>query len=369
MSEKEPLLVVDDEQGILELFRNALSSEFNVLCATDGEEALKYFDQFKPMVVILDVGLPGIDGFELCEQLKARSSVLDLAVIFVSGKDSLEEKLRGYAVGGEDYITKPFQLKEVVAKIHHANEFLVQRKKLAEQAKKAKKTALQAMTDTNEYGEILHYVKDTFHAVELEDLATLTLETTARLGVKCSIQLRGLRSSITRNAAGEASPLEMELFETLQNRGRIFDFKQRSMYNYPYASLLCKNMPLDDKAHYGRLKDLLATLVEAADARMVDLHKGEALRFVLGSTKTALNMVESKFTEHERATSDIMESLMKKMQKGLSSLGLTEEQEEFLLELLDDSMFKLIALYSGEVEINRQFNQITDEINRALKNG
>ena len=77
-------------------------------------------------------------------------------------------------------------------------------------------------------------------------------------------------------------------------------------------------------------------------------------------------LVEEKFTSHERSTSQIMERLMTSMQDGFSRLALTEEQEEFFMKLLEDSMQQLVTLYSGEVEISRQFTEIAKQLSQAV---
>lgn len=363
---KPKVLVIDDEPDIIEIFSEALEDEFEVHGCSQGRDGLSRAKTLLPQIVLLDIGLPDVSGYEICEQLKQDVKTADCAVIFVSGSNTLEERLKGYEVGGDEYITKPFQLKEVIVKLRSVSSFQQDKQKLSQQAQQATQTALQAMTDTSEYGELLQFVKRSFHIHQLDQLADAIIKSTDRFGVNCSVQLRSTQSTITRSRKGRASPLEEELITTLSKQGRIFDFKQRTIFNYSHASLLCKNMPLDDPLKYGRLKDLLIVLVEAAEARILDLQKSTALKTVLNATQEGIMLVEEKFTSHERSTSQIMERLMTSMQDGFSRLALTEEQEEFFMKLLEDSMQQLVTLYSGEVEISRQFTEIAKQLSQAV---
>ena len=110
------LLVVDDEPFIADLLRSSLGfAGFDVVTATSGSEALTAADRHRPDLVVLDVGLPDIDGFEVCRQLRAGGR--RVPVVFLTARDATEDKVRGLTQGGDDYVTKPFALDEVVARI------------------------------------------------------------------------------------------------------------------------------------------------------------------------------------------------------------------------------------------------------------
>jgi two-component system, OmpR family, response regulator len=117
--ETEPevrVLVVDDELNITELVCLGLRYEgFEVKSASDGQEALRAVRKFDPSVLILDVRLPDIDGFEVCRRLRAGGN--RAPVIFLTARDSTEDKIAGLTIGGDDYLTKPFSLDELIARV------------------------------------------------------------------------------------------------------------------------------------------------------------------------------------------------------------------------------------------------------------
>ena len=111
------VLVVDDEDNITFLLASALRHfGFEVAEAATGRKALEVMGEFEPDLVLLDVMLPDLDGFEVCRRL--RQDGARVPVLFLTARDGTEDKVRGLTLGGDDYVTKPFSLEEVVARIH-----------------------------------------------------------------------------------------------------------------------------------------------------------------------------------------------------------------------------------------------------------
>ena len=110
------LLVVDDEPNILELLSASLRfAGFDVVTATNGEDALAQADATSPDLVVLDVMMPGLNGFDVARALRRGGN--RVPVVFLTAKDSTEDRVEGLTIGGDDYVTKPFSLEEVVARI------------------------------------------------------------------------------------------------------------------------------------------------------------------------------------------------------------------------------------------------------------
>lgn len=110
------ILVVDDESSISDLIATSLRFVgFEVRTAATGAQALQIAEEFKPHALVLDVMLPDQNGFEVCRQL--RQDGHSVGVLFLTAKDTVEEKIAGLTVGGDDYVTKPFSLEELIARI------------------------------------------------------------------------------------------------------------------------------------------------------------------------------------------------------------------------------------------------------------
>ena len=110
------ILVVDDETSISDLIATSLRFVgFEVRTAATGSQALSVAEEFKPHAIILDVMLPDQDGFEVCRQI--RNEGINVGVLFLTAKDGMEDKVAGLTIGGDDYMTKPFSLEELVARL------------------------------------------------------------------------------------------------------------------------------------------------------------------------------------------------------------------------------------------------------------
>jgi two-component system OmpR family response regulator len=110
------LLVVDDEPTIVELLSMSLRyAGFEVATATNGREALEIQQSFRPDMMLVDVMMPQLDGFDVVKRL--RSEGTKVPVLFLTAKDAVEDRLTGLTIGGDDYVTKPFSLEEVVARV------------------------------------------------------------------------------------------------------------------------------------------------------------------------------------------------------------------------------------------------------------
>lgn len=128
------VMIVDDTPGNLALLSDTLSEAgYRVLVATDGLAALEQIDYLKPDIILMDVVMPGIDGFETCRRLKADPSKADIPVLFMTGLSELDNLLRGFGEGGLDYIVKPIRPPEVLARID-VHLALARDKQRAEQA-------------------------------------------------------------------------------------------------------------------------------------------------------------------------------------------------------------------------------------------
>ncbi|MBO5175875.1 MAG: response regulator transcription factor [Lachnospiraceae bacterium] len=115
MATKQKILIVDDDTNIAELISLYLTKEcFETRMVEDGEEALKAFEEFQPNLILLDLMLPGIDGYEVCRTVRKTSSV---PIIMLSAKGEIFDKVLGLELGADDYMIKPFDSKELVARV------------------------------------------------------------------------------------------------------------------------------------------------------------------------------------------------------------------------------------------------------------
>lgn len=118
MDDTVTLLVVDDNRDNLDIFSTFLESRgYRVVCAGDGTSALAKLEETQPDLVLLDVMMPGMDGWQVCRTIKAHPEFGDTRVVMVTAKGGFEDKFEGMRAGADDYIVKPVDLDELVEKI------------------------------------------------------------------------------------------------------------------------------------------------------------------------------------------------------------------------------------------------------------
>ena len=109
------ILVVDDEKPIADILQFNLKKEgFNVVCAYDGDEAIKIAGEIQPDLMLLDIMLPNRDGMEVCREIRKK---FDFPIIMLTAKDSEIDKVLGLELGADDYVTKPFSTRELIARV------------------------------------------------------------------------------------------------------------------------------------------------------------------------------------------------------------------------------------------------------------
>ncbi|MBU3917405.1 response regulator [bacterium] len=116
--DKSPLiLIVDDNETNIEILETTLESEYRIGTAMNGKAALDYAEKHHPQLILLDILMPGMNGYEVIRRLQESPKTKDIAVIFITALDETENKIEGFELGAVDYITKPFMVSEVMVRV------------------------------------------------------------------------------------------------------------------------------------------------------------------------------------------------------------------------------------------------------------
>jgi len=117
VQEKSKILAVDDNSVNLAVIEELLESQYNLMTVSTGIDALKIAQEFRPDLILLDIMLNGMNGYEVCQQVRQNSSLRHTKIIMVSAKAMASDRLKGYQAGADDYLTKPFDGEELLAKV------------------------------------------------------------------------------------------------------------------------------------------------------------------------------------------------------------------------------------------------------------
>ncbi len=357
MAQNTRLMLIDDSSLSLTTIEKSLQNEFDIRTFTDSDEALSAVEAWQPDVVLTDVEMPGRNGYEVCDAIKRNPNTKHIPVLFLSTKDSLRERMNGYEMGGDDYLIKGCDVEELKVKLSLSAERARHSHELKASFSSAQSTALEAMSTSFELGKAVRYIEQSYNAANFEALGQLLCQFASDidLSMVCMFVARdGFHYYSTSGA--EVAPLEAQLLEKLHGGNRFIDFGYRTVVNYPQVGILVKNMPLDNRERYGRVKDTLPFVLGATDAkvRMLDAEKalsaqGHKLTASIGAIQVTLTKVKENYDTNIRTIAEIMTNLRRQWQADIQHLDLTLENENHMLDLIEKT--------------NRQLDQVFNDNN------
>lgn len=367
------ILAIDDEVLTQTFIQQVLDKEHSLDLASNGEEGIRLANKLKPDMIILDVRMPGMDGYTVCKQLKQDSSTADIPVLFLSANTSLEEQMQGYAAGGDDYLVKPCQPETLRAKVQVMLRFRDHQTALNQQFKEAQKTAHIAMLGSSEIGMVMQFVESSYLINDYDELASAFFAITNNLQLLCAIMFFTHDGPRSYCSNGAVSPLEDELLQNMRNQNRILDFEHRTFINYPNVTLLVKNMPVDDPERNGRIKDLLPTALGTLSNKIFTMKAGHAiltqaeeLAVSFDQIKTSLLALSNSLRQNQTESTNILRTMQEEMQGFLPKLALEEDQESYILDYIENSSKQSLELGDSTDEINSTFRHVVEALQNLL---
>jgi len=368
------ILITDDEPLNLELMEEVLEDDYKVSCVSSGPECLEFLKCNKPDILLLDVAMPKMNGYQVCKTIKADSNI-NLPILFVSARGSIEERLAGYEAGGDDYLVKPFDNKELSAKVKSMLDFVKKQNKLNAQIEEANDITMMVMSNSGEIGHILNFLRQTFECNDLDSLTKTAFDTLKQFGLNGTLQYSNEGSILgTFDTSGIYKPVESELLQIAKQQGRIFNHNNRSIFNFKNASLLIKNMPNINDEKHGRLLDHLCMLMEGVNARVISILRQHTISInsqkhkeILQSTQLGIKEITAQLQQQKQSAINISQALMDRLDTDLIGLGLDEDQEIHLTSLIDENMTKLMQVYDEQHIIDDFFKDIIQSLNQLEK--
>ncbi len=259
MNHKGKILAVDDTPASLKLLTDLLKEAgYEVRSAINGELALHAASQNPPELVLLDIRMPGIDGYEVCRRLKAHPSTRDVPVIFVSAATESDEKVQGFHVGAIDYVTKPYQRDELLARVHthlelnrlrnHLEELVGERTaELKESERKLRTSLIDSITALAATVEM----RDPYTAGHQRRVAQLAIAIAKELRLAEEqiegIQLAGVVHDVGKiqipaeilSKPGRLTPLEFELIKQHAQSG--YEILKSIDFPWPIAQIVLQH--------------------------------------------------------------------------------------------------------------------------------
>lgn len=342
----EKVLVVDDDKLVRNIVCRALSAEFEMLTAANGDEGIAKVQSEQPDFVLLDVEMPGMNGYEVCDKLKQQYGCRDTPILFLSSHSGLRERMLGYEAGASDFIVKPFEAEVLLAELRLLSNFRREREQLNKRAQTASDTAFMAMRGSSELGMAIQFIEATYNCTDFDTIAQRFFDVTQQLSLSCALLFQTRSGKLFFSSKGNLSPLEREVITTLHENGKRFnDFGCRTQINYPRVALLVKNMPLENREAYGRYKDFLPTMLGSTDAKIKSLDTEMALVDQTRNLMQSFNVVRDTLVHvgenlqgTQKEVLQLLRATIDELETRIPTLGLEDDQEKYLINTLDGAL-------------------------------
>lgn len=362
------VLIVEDDQVQRRLMQHVLSKHLEVTVASSGSECLEVIDMLAPDLVLMDIGMPGLDGLETCRALRARS---DVPVIFVSAKDTPEERVEALDSGGNDFIVKPFEPDILLRKALMAVDSHRERERQDKEKHDVQDLLQAALMTVGESGILIDFQRNIMGCRDHLKLAQQVIDTASAYSINCHVQIRGKRGKLTCTKNGLASPLEESVFDHAASLGSVFQFKRRLVVNFACVTVLVLDMPVEDDERCRRMRGHVTILAEAAQhvAEAIDVwaesgKQIEDMQSVSFESHYAVENLKLRYREQQYTTRTLLQKLIDDVEDNYVYLGLTESQEAALSNSLREHAEEILKLVEqGQIEFEGKFDAILKLLN------
>ncbi len=372
MSEKKSILLAEDDTTTQFIMKKLLGSDYDLTCVNSGKKAIEKMGEITPDIVLLDVGMPDVNGYDTCKWIRQQSEFIHTPIIFISANNTLDDKMEGYNAGGNDYISKPVENAELLAKITAFAGDVEKINSLQNDYKTAFSTAMQAMSSAGELGLIMQFLDQLAYIHSYDEIAHEVFSLMESFGLETSMQIRSTDRTLNFHNDHQINPLEEELLTKVKDKGRFYDSNEKTFVNYETISLLVKNMPLDDEFKYGRIKDNIPPLLNGIDAKIKSIEiencnkKNQqlitnAIKEVNFSITKANDQLDSYIHKNKISTQELIEEI--NLEIGI--LIHDPEIKEKIDDILTSKKDKIQIIDNCNIQLEELFQNITNKLSKV----
>lgn len=342
----------------------------NVVSAQELEGMIGEADYRALVVDCSSVKCSLMECGKLCLELGKKH---DLPVVFIADEYTLEDKLAAYEAGCDDIIEPATNKDEACARITKSIFHRIANSQLSERLDVATETARNAMVDNSDLGANIQFLLAVHECDNLDQLGQQLFSTLERYGLKCSLQMRSSLGIKNMEAHGMSKDLESQLLFQLKDNDRYIDFGCRTICNYDRASLLIKNMPVDDAEKYGAIKDNTFYLLQGVNARIHSLEdrhtlieEKQCLRKLSGDVNTVMIRVKERYQDVMKDIMDEVEASTAMLQDRVPHLALTEQDEYFIDSVVERLISTTNSVFNEGLKVDEIFMKLEMGLEHSL---
>lgn len=374
MSEKPKVLIVDDSPEEIRLLMEMLRQEFAVLAATNGSQALASLQRGLPDLVLMDVEMRPLNGYEVCSAI--RENHADLPIVFLSAHSKLEDILAGYDAGGQDFLTKPVVPQLLSQRLNVCLSQARDMAKLRSQNEEVSTMAMAAMGNAADIGIVLNFVREGIKLHNQSELVERITHTLRQYGLVGLAQVRSGDQFWNASTSGQVAALETEVLNRASEmEQRLIVQGTRLIINYGFVTLMVKNHPVDNQKRAGELCDYLTILTENANDLIQkirdDLAEAEQrVSLVMEAMRDAQMALVEIQTFQKQYKADrvlLIDQLCSELELEFAELHLTIDQEQSVVSLMRSKVSEALDMNETAMQLDDQLQRITDSLGQLTR--
>ncbi|MBP5986363.1 MAG: response regulator [Azonexus sp.] len=353
------VLVVDDDPSTRILLQNMLIRDYEVETAESGADALQILGELSPDLIVLDIEMPGLDGYETCRRIRESSHV---PIMFATSHSSLESQLEAFEAGANDIVTKPVAQDLFLKKTARAIQTHLNWRRLHLEKNSFQNMAMNLLSSVDETGILLNFLRTSIQCRSFYELAARLADAARMLDMQCYGVIRTSTGDQYFRSDGEPTGLEKDVLAKVSTMGRVFQFKRQLVVNCDHVSIIATNVPIESPEKTSTFRDNLTVLAETAEAlaenvemRQESMARAEQLQIALMGASGAVQSLQDQHRQMLADTRMLLQELVENIEKSFSWLGTTTDQEVAINNTMNQSVEQILELLSTRGQFETEF--------------
>jgi CheY-like chemotaxis protein len=353
------VLIVDDDIGARQLLQSIMSKEYEVEVAESGSDALQMLLELTPDLIVLDIEMPGLNGYETCRRIRETSTA---PVIFVTAHTSLESQLEAFEAGANDIVPKPVPQDLFLRKAALAINTHLSAQRLQLEKKSFESMATNLLSFVGESGILFQFLRNSIQCRTYYELSMRLVETAHALGIQCFGVIRSGSDTHYFRSEGEPTALEKEVLAKVATMGERFQFKRQLVVNCDHVSIISTNVPLDSQEKTSTFSENLRMLADAAEQlaenvemRQESMARAEQLQVALMGASGAVQTLQQQYRQMMADTRMLLQELVENIENSFSWLGATTDQEMAINNTMNQSVEQILELLATRGQFEAEF--------------
>jgi len=336
---KFKLLIAESDEDLLSVLELMLEDDFELTMTSTVSHAVELLGHNNYHIVIVSVHLKDQSGLAICEFAEELAPNHRPSIVVLSNDMSDEIIHRSFSLGATDFIGKPFNVVAFHERLMRLSRDIVQVKALRGEDNRRRSLADTAMKQAAAYGSGLDLLARLNTCRSVDSLMEKVVYGLLAQGYHCAVEFRSETETYNFDAdTRSCSQNEKKVFQLLHDKGRIFTFGKRTIFNETNASLLVKNMPTEGTTSYDAAIDLLAKLVPALGSRFDALLNLQAMVSSREQLNDTIALISQTLQSIEQDRKDKLDAISAAIGVSFHELEMTEDQEKFFLDLIEKQL-------------------------------